>query len=327
MEINRACKYCQSEDVIKFGTYKGVQRYFCKACRRKFKGDNSLFHSQVSPEHISTALSMYYTGSSINDIRQHLKQEHDYLPSQSVVFYWINKYTDKAVKVLDGYTPKVGDVWIADETMIDLDGQKVWLWDIIDAKTRFLLATTLSHTRTIGNAQTLMELALKRAGKAPKQILTDKLHAYIDGIELVFGGDTEHIQTKPFVKENGTNMIERWHSTLKERTKVMRALKDANSALAFIDGFLVYYNYFRPHMSLDGKTPAEEAGIDYPAKNWRELSKLPEPSSKPKMVEVGRIDTAGKRFPKHHKRPPKEPKLRTKEIKITPTITMIKVVK
>jgi transposase-like protein len=37
------CKYYGSEGVVKYGTYKGVRRYFCKACKRKFKGDNALF--------------------------------------------------------------------------------------------------------------------------------------------------------------------------------------------------------------------------------------------------------------------------------------------
>jgi transposase-like protein len=30
------CKNCGSEAVVKFGSYKGVPRYWCKACKRKF---------------------------------------------------------------------------------------------------------------------------------------------------------------------------------------------------------------------------------------------------------------------------------------------------
>lgn len=29
-----------------------------------------------------------------------------------------------------------------------------------------------------------------------------------------------------------------------------------------IDGFRIYYNFIRPHMALNGKTPAEMASID-----------------------------------------------------------------
>jgi transposase-like protein len=31
------CPYCDSEAVVKFGTHKGIQRYYCKLCKRKFR--------------------------------------------------------------------------------------------------------------------------------------------------------------------------------------------------------------------------------------------------------------------------------------------------
>jgi len=143
-----------------------------------------------------------------------------------------------------------------------MDGKKVWFWDIIDADTRYLLATHISEKgRTTKDAQQLMSLAAKRAGKTPKLVITDKLNAYLDGIELTFGADTEHIATSPFAIGANTNLIERFHSTLKERTKVMRGLKDVKSARLFTEGWLIHYNYFRPHESLKNRTPAEVAGI------------------------------------------------------------------
>lgn len=30
------CKYCHSKNVIKYGTYKGIQRYYRKDCKHKF---------------------------------------------------------------------------------------------------------------------------------------------------------------------------------------------------------------------------------------------------------------------------------------------------
>lgn len=41
-----------------------------------------------------------------------------------------------------------------------------------------------------------------------------------------------------------------------------------------MDGYLVYYNYFKPHEALNGKTPAEVAKVDYRIKNWKELSQI-----------------------------------------------------
>ena len=37
----------------------------------------------------------------------------------------------------------------------------------------------------------------------------------------------------------------------------------------------MYYNYFRPHESLEGKTLAEAGKLKYDVKNWADLTKLP----------------------------------------------------
>ncbi|MDP2661295.1 MAG: integrase core domain-containing protein [Dehalococcoidia bacterium] len=43
-----------------------------------------------------------------------------------------------------------------------------------------------------------------------------------------------------------------------------------------LQGFLVNYNYFRPHMSLGNKTPAEAAGQDLPVKSWTDVVDMEE---------------------------------------------------
>jgi transposase-like protein len=270
------CKHCGSEAIVKFGTYKGVQRYYCKVCRRKFKDDKGAFHGKVPSEYISSAVNMYYTGMSINEIRSHLKQEHSYYPSKSVVWGWVEKYTGLASKQFKDYHPQVGDVWVADETMLDVDGQhKLWFYDIIDTKTRYLLASRIAISRTTGDSQLLMNKAMKVAGKEPKTVITDKAPVYMD---VWYGKKGEHVTGSPFKgKDTGesTSQIERFHGTLKDRTKVIRSFRDFETLKQFTDGWLIYYNYFKPHESLKGKTPAEQAHVQYSIKNWADLTRLP----------------------------------------------------
>jgi transposase InsO family protein len=54
--------------------------------------------------------------------------------------------------------------------------------------------------------------------------------------------------------------VERYHGTFKERNKVMRNLKNTDTPI--LDGQRIYYNHIRPHQGLEGKTPAEAAGMD-----------------------------------------------------------------
>jgi putative transposase len=310
------CKNCGSEAVVKFGSYKGVQRYYCKICKRKFKGDDDVFHMKVPAEYVNRAVGEYYAGLSINDVRQLLKQDYNYYPSKSVVFQWVNKYTDMATKQFKNEHPRVGDVWVADETLLNLDGEhSIWFYDIIDTKTRFLLASRVAISRTTHDAQVLMQDAYKRAGKAPKEIITDKQNSYLDGIELTFGSDTEHIQGNPFkIKSTGesTSEIERFHGTLKDRTKVFRSFRDIETLEQFTDGWLIYYNYFRPHTALEGKTPAEEAQIKYGVKSWADLARVPvsKVKAQTKLKEEPKAHISLERTMSRHRRKTREPKYR-----------------
>jgi transposase-like protein len=272
-----ACKWCGSIEIKKYGVSGGEQEYFCLSCKRKFINNDNPFGKRSTIEQIGTSISSYYDGLSFADIARHLSESGNPV-NESTVYRWVLDYAQKAIKLLDKYHPQVGNIWIADETVIHFNDKNYWLWDIIDKKTRFLIASYLSENRGTRQAENLMELALKRTKIAPSAIITDKLRAYLDGIEIVFGGYTEHIQSSPFAKEDDTNEIERFQGTIKDRTKVLRGFKTIDTAIIIIDGFLAHYNFFKPHMSLKDyppkgidKTPADVAGIKLPFKTWTEF--------------------------------------------------------
>ncbi len=327
---NLTCKYCQSEHVIKYGTLKGVQRYFCRDCNHKFVSTDTIPKMQTPTKDIADILNMYYEGMSENAIRRNLIQQQENYISTGSVYNWINRFTDMAINEANKCTPKVGDTWIADETFVRVDKSKAnvenpydksrkakWVvfWDIIDADTRFLLASHLTTTRGTKDAQTLMEKAAKRAGKLPKVVVTDKLRAYLDGIELVYGADTKHKQGAPFDIENNTNLIERFHGTLKDRTKVMRALKNKTTLQKFTDGWLVHYNFFRPHMSLGDKTPAQEAGINFPFHNWKGV--IEQPYQKTSRVQIIEKPTINYPKPRVSRMTPRIPRITPKRPRIS----------
>lgn len=276
-ETKVICKLCGSTRTKKYGLYKGTQHYFCHDCKRKFSANDHLFNMRTPSIQVSSALNMYYSGMSINKIRDFLHQQHRNYPSSKTVYFWIEKYTTEAIRQFKGYHPQVGDIWVADETVLKIGGQNVWVYDIICDKTRFLIASCLALSRTTHQAEMLMKEAYRVAGRAPKEIITDRNASYLDSIELTFGSDTEHILGRPFVSKDSTNIVERWHGTLKDRTKVMRGLKSTDTAIQFLDGFLIYYNYFRPHEALSGKTPAEAAKVVYLLKTWESLIRNAKP--------------------------------------------------
>jgi hypothetical protein len=60
------------------------------------------------------------------------------------------------------------------------------------------------------------------------------------------------------------------NGTLRERVKVQRGWKSYKTPLA--EGARIHYNFVKPHMALEGQTPAERAGVGIEGKNkWLEL--------------------------------------------------------
>ena len=299
------CKYCQSPNVVKFGAFQGIQRYWCKDCKRKFADNEALPKMKAPVRHISAALSCYYGGMPLDSIQRHLYQQFKAYYSEMGIYNWIRRFSKEAVDRVKDFQPIVGDTWIADETMLKVGGRKIWFFDVIDEKTRYLLASRLATGRTTKDAALVLNEAKRTAGKAPKRIITDRLAAYIDGIELVFGADTKHIQSKPFTDTNSTNIIERFQGTLKDRTKIIRGFKNMTTAELLTDAWLVHYNFFKEHETLGNIPPAQKMGIPIPCKDWAEVvsqAKVALPT-KPKLVSFVRAKPILKK--RHPKRKPK----------------------
>ncbi|MFH1141002.1 MAG: IS6 family transposase [Chloroflexota bacterium] len=273
------CKFCGSKNVVKNGQMHGNQYYLCHTCGHTFAGNDALPGMRYPPEQIAAALQAFYEGLSLRAIQRQLATESGAMPSDSTVYEWVVRFSKVAAAKASGYKAQTGKIWAADETVLDVAGGRtkegspntVWYWDVIDEDSRFLLASHMSLTRTIRDAEALFTQARGRAENAPHFIVTDRLRSYIDGIERVWGGDVLHIQSEGMAPATHNNTIERFHGSIKQRTKVMRGMQNRETAKIIMDGWLVHYNFFRPHEGLGGKTPGEVARVGFPYKSWRDM--------------------------------------------------------
>jgi len=275
------CTHCGSENYIKYGKNNGKQIYKCRDCNRKFV-DNLFFENlKANPKIICLTLDLYFKGVSLRKISDHLKQFHDLEIAHTTLFYWIEKYIDIMDNYVSQFKPKLGNVWHVDEMMIDINGDWYYLWNVMDKFTRFHLASVISKERKIKNARKAFQVAKQRShNDKPRCIITDGLQSYNKAINKEFHTvkkETIHIgnvgiRGKKFKNTKfDNNLIERLQGTVRDRNKTQRGLKKEESI--FVKGHQLYYNFIKPHETLNGYTPAHFANIylDLKDKKWENL--------------------------------------------------------
>ena len=143
----------------------------------------------------------------------------------------------------------------------------------MDDDTRYWLASDMAHTKFQHNAGTLLRLTRDRIGRSPAHFVTDGLPAYMKSSRKGFGRKTNHIRHIHIASKrdrDNNNKMERLNGEIRDREKVFWGLKRFDTPI--LDGMKAYYNYAKPHGSLGGKTPAEEALIRVDGRNkWLTL--------------------------------------------------------
>ncbi len=94
----------------------------------------------------------------------------------------------------------------------------------IDERTRYIVATHLSGDRSIAEVKTLFKKSLETAKVRPLRITSDGLQSYQEGFRKVFYSRrredrVEYIRSPGLRGRANNNLIERFHGTVKERTK------------------------------------------------------------------------------------------------------------
>jgi putative transposase len=271
----KTCKYCGSEYIIKYGTQNGTQYYLCKECQHKFAYMDTIPKMQNNTKDIANTLNMYYEGLSLNEIRRNFIQQDGNYISKATPYNWVHRFTELAKNEITRYKPNIGTIWIADEAAIKINGKNVWLWDLIDTETRFLISSHLTEKRSPEDVEMLMEKACKCADKYPELIYANRLNDCLGVIRQANDSESLSARHIPFEISNNAGFIERFRLTSNGRIKVIRNLKSLETAQEFLDGWAIHYNFFRPHTSLKDRTPAELAEIKFPYKSWREIIEQP----------------------------------------------------
>jgi transposase-like protein len=267
----QTCPICGSRNIIKHGIrhnkYGDLQRYLCKQCGRWVVFNLGFEKMKASPQVITSAMQLYFSGESLRNTQKFLRLQGVQI-SHVAIYKWITKYVKLMESYLEQIKPQVSDVWRADELYLKIKGNMKYLFAMMDDQTRFLIAQEVAEAKYTHDARHLFQISREAVAKQPKILITDGLPAYRDAFMKEYWTRTngaQHIRDIQFDGKIHNNKMERLNGEIRDREKVMRGLEKVDTLI--LDGYQIYHNYVRPHEGLDGRTPADAAGIEVKGEN------------------------------------------------------------
>ena len=130
-------------------------------------------HPHATPHEKGAAVDLYFDGVSYRRTAENMDQYFGRETGSTGVYRWV---VVKPMKV------DTGNVWVADEVVVNVGGKKYWLFNVMDSDTRFVLAAYLSPARTTRAAATA---SARETGQA-----------YVDGLVLHYNYFRPHESLK-----------------------------------------------------------------------------------------------------------------------------------
>jgi putative transposase len=87
---------------------------------------------------------------------------------------WVLQFGQKAAKRIRAGISTLGDKWHRDEVVITIKGKRHWLWREVDQH-GYVLGVLVQSRRNTQAGERLMRKLLRKHGKTPRVMVTDKL--------------------------------------------------------------------------------------------------------------------------------------------------------
>lgn len=267
------CLYCKSAHLKRFGVRRnksgGIQRFACLDCGRTFSVNIGFEKMRASPQAITSALQLYFTGESLRNVQKFLRLQGVNVSHVSVSA-WVSKYVGLMDAYLQQMKPQLGDTWRTDEMFVKVKGNPKWLFAMMDDETRFWIAQQVCEKKWYSDVRPMFRDAEAKAGKRPKVLISDGAHNFEtasrkEWFSLKKDRNVVHVRDIRFGGQVHNNKMERMNGEVRDREKTFRGLKRQDTPI--LKGLQLFHNYIRPHQSLGGRTPSEMAGIKVEGEN------------------------------------------------------------
>jgi putative transposase len=168
--------------------------------------------------------------------------ERGILVSYETVRRWALKFGSAYARRLRRKAPSRRDIWHLDEVVVTITGQKHWLWRAVD-QDGYVLDEIVQTRRDTKAAKRLLRRLLKKQGRPPKRMITDKLGSYAAARHQIMS-TVEHRSHKGL-----NNRAENSHLPLRRREQSMQGFRSPGGLQRFATVFSGVRNLFVPPRS------------------------------------------------------------------------------
>ncbi|KAF0823031.1 Mobile element protein [Cytobacillus firmus] len=210
--------------------------------------------------HVNYGLSARKTAAIMKDI-------HGIPISHQTILNYEKSVAVTLKPYVDYYPYELSDQFCGDETYIRVNGRWHYLFFFFDAVKKIILSYPVSPNRDTGTAIRAIDEVLVKMNKIPENLtfvvdgnpiylLAQHFFAQHDisfDIKQVIGltnEDPVSTEYRPLKQ-----IIERLNRTFKGNYKSTHGFGSEKGSVAFVTLFVAYFNFLRPHSSLEGKVP------------------------------------------------------------------------
>src|SRR3954462_13357194 len=204
------------------------------------------------PEVISHAVWLYFRFPLSLRIVEEMLATRGIIVSHETVRQWGLKFGQDFANQTRRRRLRAGDKWHLDEVEIKIAGTKHWLWRAVDQDGTGLDGLVQSRRGKRG-AKRLLRKLLKRQGRPPRVLVTDKLASYPAAKKELMPG-VEHRRHKGL-----NNRAENSHQPTRRRERQMKRFKSPGQAQRFLSAHDQINNLF--HLYRDHLPAAEYRAV------------------------------------------------------------------
>src|SRR5882762_2777804 len=199
-------------------------------------------------EIISHAMWLYFRFPLSLRMVEEMLAARGIVMSHETVRQWAMKFGQAFANQIRRRLPQAGDKWHLDEVVLKIAGKTHWLWRAVDQH-GVVLDVLVQSRRDAKAAKRLLRKLLKRQGRAPRVMITDKLASYPAAKKDLMPG-VEHRRHKAL-----NNRAENSHQPTRRRERQMKRFKSPGHAQRFLSAHDQINNLF--HLRRDHVTAAE----------------------------------------------------------------------